>query len=183
MYLTRSFRFDNNIARVANMVLATFKNEKRTLVGTPHDKHKPKWDPERYTVIARTNAALFDKAAQLNKTHILGFVGGVQGYRFNGLKDVYHLYAGNHHQIVDNYINGFSDYKDLKSYAQSVEEIELLGICKVVENYRHRLPALVDAITQKAADPEHALRSFLPPLISPKGCNGPMSFSHRIFSV
>ena len=156
MYLTRSFRFDNNIARVANMVLATFKNEKRTLVGTPHDKHKPKWDPERYTVIARTNAALFDKAAQLNKTQSLGFVGGVQGYRFNGLKDVYHLYAGKHHLIVDNYIKGFSDYKDLKSYAQAVEEIELLGICKVVETYRYRLPALVDAITQKAADPEHA---------------------------
>ena len=72
MYLTRSFRFDNNIARVANMVLSTFKNEKKPIVGTPHDKHKPKWNAKQYTVIARTNAALFDKAAQLNNTHTIG---------------------------------------------------------------------------------------------------------------
>ena len=58
--------------------------------------------------------------------------------------------------IVDKYIKDFSDYSNLKSYAQAVEEIELLGICKVVENYRYRLPALVDAITRKTADPENA---------------------------
>lgn len=42
----------------------------------------------------RTNATVFDKAVQLIKTRTLGFVGGVQSYRLNGLKDVYYLQAG-----------------------------------------------------------------------------------------
>ena len=156
MVLTRSFRFDNNIARVANMVLATFKGEAQRIVGTPYDKGKPTWDAHHYAVIARTNATVFDKAVQLSKTHVLGFVGGVQGYRLNSLKDVYYLYARRTESIADAYIKAFSDYNNLKSYAQAVEEIELLSICKVVENYRGRLPGLVNAITEKAVNPEDA---------------------------
>jgi F-box protein 18 (helicase) len=152
MYLTRSFRFDNNIARVANMVLATFKGEKRRLSGTPRDDAKPKWDPDRYTVIARTNAAVFDRAVQLSKTHTLGFAGGLQGYRLNGLKDVYYLYAGLPEGISDAYIKGFYDYGHLRAYAEAVEDIELLSICRVVENYGGRIPKLIDAITEKAVD-------------------------------
>jgi F-box protein 18 (helicase) len=156
MHLTRSFRFDNNIARVANMVLAAFKSETRSIVGTPYNKHKPKWDNKQYTVIARTNATLFDKAAKLSKTHSLGFVGGVQSYRLNNLKDVYYLCAGQHERIFDPYIKGFADYGHLKAYAEAVEEIELLSICKVVDSYRWRLPKLVDAITEKAIGPQDA---------------------------
>jgi F-box protein 18 (helicase) len=152
MYLTRSFRFDNNIARVANMVLATFKGEKRRLTGTPRDDAKPKWDPDHYTIIARTNAAVFDRAVQLSKTHTLGFAGGLQGYRLNSLKDVYYLYAGLSEGISDAYIKGFYDYGHLRTYAEAAEEVELLGICKVVETYGGRLPKLIDAITEKAVD-------------------------------
>jgi F-box protein, helicase, 18 len=143
MYLTRSFRFSNTIARVANMVLATFKSESRRIVGTPRQLPKPKWDAKHYTVIARTNATLFDKAVQLSKTHALGFVGGVQGYRLHSLKDVYYLYAGKHERIADHYLKGFADYSRLRTYAEAVEDIELLGICKVVENYGASLPRLV----------------------------------------
>ena len=156
LYLTRSFRFDNSIARVANMVLSTFKGESRPIMGTARNKLKPKWDPERYTVISRTNATLFDKAVRLIKTHALGFVGGAQSYRLNSLKDVYYLLAGRHAQISDAYIKGFTDYGSLKMYAAAVEEIELLSMCKVVEKYRGRLPNLVDTLTTMAAEPDNA---------------------------
>jgi F-box protein 18 (helicase) len=156
MYLTRSFRFDNNIARVANMVLSAFKNEKRPIIGTARDTHKPTWDSGCYTIIARTNATLFDKAVQLNKTHTLGFVGGVQSYRLKSLKDVSYLFSGQRGRICNAYLNGFADYGSLKAYAAAVEEIELLSICKVVEKYRERLPNLVDAIIAGAADPKDA---------------------------
>ena len=156
MYLTRSFRFDNNIARVANMVLSTFKGETRPILGTARDKHKPKWDSGCCTVIARTNATVFDKAVQLIKTHTLGFVGGVQSYRLGSLKDVYNLYTGRRAQIGDAYVKGFADYSNLKAYAATVEDIELLGICKVVEKYRGRLPHLVGTLTAGAVDPKNA---------------------------
>ena len=94
LYLTRSFRFDNNVARVANMVLETFKGEQRPLVGTPVDRSaKPPWDPKHYTVIARTNAAVFARAALLVKTRQVGFMGGVGGYRLNVIRDVFYLFA------------------------------------------------------------------------------------------
>jgi F-box protein 18 (helicase) len=156
MYLTRSFRFNNNIARVANMVISTFKGETRPLMGTACDKPKPKWNSGCYTAIARTNATVFDKAVQLIKTCTLGFVGGIQGYRLNSLKDVYYLQADKRALIRDAYIKGFTDYSNLKAYAAAVEEIELLSICKVVEKYRRRLPNLVDTLSAKAVDPKDA---------------------------
>lgn len=156
MYLTRSFRFDNRVARVANMVLSAFKAESRRIIGTPYNHRKPAWDPNHYTVIARTNATLFDKAVQLIHTHSLGFVGGVQGYRINSLKEVYYLYAGEQDRISDPYIRGFAGYNRLRAYAEAVEDVELLSMCKVVENYRNRLPGLVGRIGAKAVPPKDA---------------------------
>jgi F-box protein 18 (helicase) len=157
MYLTQSFRFDNNIARVASMVLHTFKGEKNRLVGTPVDRtQKPKWDPKKYTIIARTNAGVFDQAAKLCHKHKVGFMGGVQGYRLGTIKDVYHLFQGHHGQIYDHYIKSFARYSELKSYAESVEDFELLSVCKVVETYKHTIPKLVNMMGERAVEPGDA---------------------------
>jgi F-box protein, helicase, 18 len=157
MHLTRSFRFDHKIARIANMVLATFKKETRRIVGTPQGDLKPGWSANPYTVIARTNATVFDKAVQLSKSsHRLGFVGGIQGYRLDSLKDVCSLYCARPDRIRDPYLKSFKDYGSLKAYAEAVEEIELLGICKVVENHGWRLPGLVDTISARAVDAKEA---------------------------
>ena len=155
-YLTRSFRFGNTIAAVANMVLRVFKGERRRIVGTVRSEPKPPWDPRRCTLIARTNAALFDKAAQLHRTHRIGFVGGARGYRLHLLKDVHFLFTRKARHISDPYIRGFDGYNDLKTYAVAVEDIELLSICKVVENHPSELPTMVDGIMAKAVDPVQA---------------------------
>lgn len=44
---------EQNIARVANMVLSTFKGETRSIMGTACDKLKPKRDSGCNAVIAR----------------------------------------------------------------------------------------------------------------------------------
>ncbi len=150
-YLTRSFRFDNNVARVANMVLNTFKKETRSLAGTQVPQ-KPAWNPATYTIIARTNATLFDKAASLVKNHTIGFIGGVAGYRLPRLKDVYYLYDRSADRIRDPYIRGFKNFSALKSYAQTVEDYEILSQCRLVEKYRSRLPGLIDLVLDKAID-------------------------------
>lgn len=148
-YLTQSFRFDNNVARVANMVLNTFKSEPRRLSGTPVPE-KPSWNPGAYTIIARTNAALFDKAVSLINRHDVGFVGGVAGYRLPRLKDVSYLYEKSPERITDSYIKGFKHFQALKSYARTVEDFEILSQCKLAEKYRSRLPGLVDRVMEKA---------------------------------
>jgi F-box protein 18 (helicase) len=150
MCLTQSFRFDNNIARVANMILKNFKKEEHKLVGMPVNRPaKPQWNPKKYTIIARTNAGVFDQAAKLSHKYKIAFNGGVQGYRLNAIKDVYSLFKDNLEKIHGRYIRSFSSYKRLKAYAKTVEDVELLSICKVVETYTARIPSLVYAINRK----------------------------------
>ncbi|HCY84576.1 MAG TPA: hypothetical protein DHV36_05510 [Desulfobacteraceae bacterium] len=150
-YLTQSFRFDDNVARVANMVLNTFKKEPRQLKGTKVPD-KPAWDKTAYTVIARTNAGLFDKAVSLINRHNVGFIGGVAGYRLPQLKDAYYLYQGSLEKVKDPYIRGFRQFDALKSYARTVEDFEILSQCRLVEKYRSRLPGLVDRVLEKAEE-------------------------------
>ncbi len=155
LFLTKSFRFDNNIARVANMVLETFKNENRKITGTAVNKaDKQKWNPNDYTIIARTNATVFKKAVQLYKHHRIGFVGGITGYRFSTIRDVYNLLTDK--PVSDNYIRSFGSYDSLKSYAHTVEDLELLSICKVVESYKHSIPNHIKQITEKAVETKNA---------------------------
>ncbi len=155
LYLTQSFRFDTHIARAANMVLKTFKNESQQIVGTRAGQ-KPPWDPGRHTIIARTNATLFDKAVHLYRKHKIGFVGGVGSYRLNRLKDVYALYQEEPFQIKDPYIRSFSTFQNLKSYARAVEDFDLSNMCKVVEKYRAGIPVHVDRILDQAVDEDKA---------------------------
>ena len=156
-YLTQSFRFDNNIARVANMILGRFKNEARQIVGTPFKRaEKPKWDPGNHTIIARTNATLFDRAVRLYKHHKIGFVGGVDSYRLNSLKDVYYLYKKDLFRIRDPYIKNFVTFYNLKSYAAAVEDFELSSVCKIVETYTTAIPGHVDRIMEQTVDERQA---------------------------
>ncbi|MCG8566540.1 MAG: UvrD-helicase domain-containing protein [Desulfobacterales bacterium] len=156
-YLTQSFRFDNNVARVANMILGQFKGEKRPIRGTPVDRPtKPKWDNGNCTIIARTNAALFDRAVGLYRKEKIGFTGGVGGYRLDILKDVFYLYSRERERIRDNYIKGFETFGDLRSYARTVEDMELLSVCAVVEKYTGAIPKHVEGIMDRAVDVDQA---------------------------
>ncbi|WP_022665444.1 UvrD-helicase domain-containing protein [Desulfospira joergensenii] len=151
LFLTQSFRFDSNIARIANMVLEVFKGEDKKLRGTPYKKaKKPKWNPKKHTIIARTNATLFKKAARLCTRNRIGFVGGIQGYKFDSIKDVHNLYSEK--PVFNGYIRSFGSYANLKSYALDVEDLELLSICAVVEEYEKSIPGLIRKIMEKAVD-------------------------------
>ena len=154
-YLTQSFRFDNNVAKVANMVLKRFKNENQQIVGTPVPV-KPPWDPGHHTLIARTNATLFDRAVRLYKKNKIGFVGGVANYRLTILKDVYYLYKDDHSRIKDVYVKSFSSFGQLKSYARTVEDFELSSVCKMVEKYTTQIPTHVNRIMEQAVEGDRA---------------------------
>ena len=156
-YLTQSFRFDNNVARVANMVLDEYKGETRPIRGTPvHRDKKPAWDNKNYTIIARTNAALFDKAVGLYRKDKIAFVGGIGGYRMDILKDVFRLFNQDREQIRDPFVKGFDSFSDLRSYARTVEDMEMLSVCAVVEKYTAAIPKHVDGLREKAVEPDQA---------------------------
>lgn len=153
--LTQSFRFDANVAKVANMVLARFKKEKRKLTGTPLPE-KPAWNKSSYTVIARTNAGLFDKAVSLVGRHRIGFSGGIEAVRLSRLMDVYRLRNAQAAAVVDPFLRGFKTFTALRTYARSVEDIEVLAQCAMVEKYGSRLPLFLDRIRECAVPEDRA---------------------------
>jgi F-box protein 18 (helicase) len=154
LYLTQSFRFGNNIARVANLILHIFKGEKKKVVGLK--RKKPSTFLDGYTTLARTNAAVFSEAARLYRLKKISFVGGIEGYRMNQVVDVFHLYDGQAGRISDPCIKGFHGYGQLKDFAKSVEDWEITSVCKVVEEYGKKIPGLVKEIGKAAVDATEA---------------------------
>ena len=57
---------------------------------------------------------------------------------------------------MDKYISSFDSFSGLKSYAQDVEDFELLSVCKVVEDYKHSIPSHIKRITEKSVDEKQA---------------------------
>ncbi|MDH3603170.1 MAG: UvrD-helicase domain-containing protein, partial [Candidatus Tectomicrobia bacterium] len=149
LYLTQSFRFGPEVAQMANHLLRMFKAERHPVHGRGEASCiGPVEGP--HTVIARTNAALFKEAVDLYPDHWLGFVGGIQGYRFSLIVDTYYLYASASYRIRDPYIKSFGSFAELRQFAETVKDWELTARCKLVETYRHQIPEWVASIVAKA---------------------------------
>ena len=143
-YLTNCFRFGEEIAWIANKILRFYKNEKIELKGV-RDKEVLDKD-KNFGIIARTNAVVFDQAASNCDINKIAFLGGIDGYKFNDILDVYHLYTKNNQKISNPYIRNFSDYLSLKVYAEKVEDWELKSKCKIIEKYEYDIPQTIDRI-------------------------------------
>lgn len=152
-YLTTSFRFGPMVAGVANALLSSFKGETHRVVGKkdggavcPVDQSKT------YTIISRTNAALFDHAVS---TVMAGksphFVGGIDGYKLWGVRDAYHLLVGENDLIKNAYLRSFRSFGQMEEYADLADDKELKSLCRVVAKYGNQIPPLLDQITKAAA--------------------------------
>lgn len=151
--LTRSFRFGSGVAAVANAVLGEFKPDyKLKIVGAgAHQRTRFSVDTSKgFAVIARTNACIFEEAVAflpLNRRY--HFVGGTDGYRLDKVLCAYYLSTGEHGLIRDPYLRTFGSFGELAQLAQDSEDPELKHLVRVVEDYGHRVPELVDAIKSR----------------------------------
>jgi len=149
-YLTYSFRFGEEIAWIANKILHTFKNEKQSLKGFRSKSSNE--EPKDLAIISRTNASVFDQAVAHCESKKISFLGGIDGYRFNDIIDVYLLYARKNSEIKNPFIRSFSSYSDMIAYAEEAQDWEMRSNCKVVEKYQDRIPFLIDKIKTSAVD-------------------------------
>ena len=152
-YLTHSFRFGPPIAALANRLLATYKGETVAVIGQRQSGRLGEVDRRRcYTVIARTNAGVFDAAAQSlqNPSCRLHFIGGLQGYPFQRILDAWRLYAGDKDDIRDPWLRTFENFEVMEQLAYDLDDAELKQLCRVVRHYGSRIPALVSQIERAA---------------------------------
>jgi len=157
-YLSNSFRFGPEVAAVANGVLS-FKGEKVQLIGCGGQDRVGAVDRSgRYAFISRTVGGVFAHAAHVLDARpkvSLYFVGGVDGYRLDELMDVYALSKRERPQ--NPLLARYHSLDQLTRDAESMRQIQLLSVIRLVHRYGNRVPTIVAAIrnaAQKSA--EHA---------------------------
>jgi hypothetical protein len=151
--LSRSFRFGEGVAAMANALLFAYKPGHRLkLVGGGQPRQTAlRFDlAESHAIIARTNASLFDAAVQaLHMNRPYHFIGGVQGYKFDRLLDCYHLWAADTKAIRDPYVRSFRTFAEMEEMAEAADDKELKRLVRVVLDYQRDVPTLVERICAK----------------------------------
>ncbi len=162
--LTGSFRFGPTIADVATQILQWRDESIPPLHGFASDpgrllSHGP--TPAPVTIITRTNAQLFEEAVQVlvaMPTARLGFIGGIDGYRFDLIQEVYALWASQ--PVHDPFLRLFPSFQDLESYVTIAEDKEFLIRTKLVKKWQHDIPRWIQAIKAASGPLDKALASF-----------------------
>jgi superfamily I DNA/RNA helicase len=148
--LSQTWRFGPKVAGLANLLLSEFKGETIPIQGMGKDGA---WTPSRYATLARTNAHLFRIAAE-RRGEGVHWVGGPQGYRLDQVMDTYHLWSRNLSEIKDPILRKFPSFDDYKNYADDAADGEARILCKIVEEYTHDVPELVNDIVRNAVPDE-----------------------------
>ena len=153
--LSNSFRFDEEIALVANRILSW----KDLLHQPPAVKivgagHPPDIISTKAT-LGRTNVSLLLNAIsqwQHGGVTKLFFEGNINSYTFAdegaSLYDVLNLYNGKPEKIKDKLIAEMKSMRDLEEYIQKTEDTSLSIIVEVVKEFGNRLPALISELKQ-----------------------------------
>ncbi|RLD61091.1 MAG: DNA helicase [Bacteroidetes bacterium] len=149
-YLTKSFRFNSEIAELAIKILKTkehFTNVKAVNIKGlgENDKLKSK------VIIARTNVTLLLKAIELliedSKISKVYFEGNISSYTYasdgGSIYDILNLYNDRHKLIRDKLIKSMKDFEQLEEYADKTDDAQLKMIIQVVKKYKNELPYLI----------------------------------------
>lgn len=148
--LSSSFRFDEEIALIANKVIAWKKQlqtpaaVKITGAGQSSENIKTK------ATLGRTNLRLLlNSISQWQRGDIKNvyFEGNINSYTFAdegaSLYDILNLYNGKADKIKDKLIGSMKTMKELEDYIEKTEDNSLGMIVEVVKEFGNQLPSLI----------------------------------------
>lgn len=152
-FLTNSFRFNQEVADLANTVL----NWKKMIDFEPSFQIKGKGTNKALktkAIIARTNLGLLLKAIQYvtENEHIgkIYFEGNFNSYSYAddgaSLYDVLHLYNNKPYLIRDKLIRKMNSLLELEDYISKTDDIELAMMVEIVKGYGNEIPQLLKLI-------------------------------------
>jgi hypothetical protein len=145
-HLTRTHRFGPGIAGVANLLLSELKDETHPIIGLAKDGV---WDHRKVTHLSRTNAQLFNLAAE-RRGEGIHWIGGPEKYRLELVRDAYRLYARDYNEIKDKTLREIGSWVDYTKYAEEASDGEAKILVKLVEQFGHDTPQLLDDIVRNA---------------------------------
>ncbi len=151
--LSNSFRFDEEVALVANKILAWKKHlqqapsVKITGIGNREGIIKTKATLGRANLSLLLNAIAQWQRGDLKTLH---FEGNINSYTFAdegaSLYDVLNLYNGKPQKIKDKLIAGMRTMKELEDYIEKTEDNSLGMIVEVVKEFGNKLPSLISEL-------------------------------------
>lgn len=170
--LTQSFRFPQLVANQASRLLNDFKGDPVKLIGRGKGTKSPS-ETTTTCFIARTNAALVDKAASLlnqrrTRFHFAatreqdGFK-PTGPYKFSEIRDVYSLWTGRSGNVRTPWLRQFASYGALLAYANPPEsengkggDAELKSMTALIDRYSTAVPLILSEIEAACTGPDEA---------------------------
>lgn len=167
--LTSSFRFGPEVARVANAVLHQFGET--VLVrgaGGPSRVRMSGSPTSPHAYLSRTNAGVIGYAIDRPEARLY-FVGGLETYRTERIRDAYYLSMRDRELIEDREIRRVRSFEALGEYAEEVNDAELKSIFQIVSQYRGRIPHLLADLASRSVGPSDPAAITLTTLHRSKG--------------
>jgi F-box protein, helicase, 18 len=148
--LSHSFRFDDEIAYIANKVLGWKKHLGLTAEVQVIGDGKRSEVCFHKATLARTNLGLLVNAIgqwHSGKIKKVFFEGNINSYTFAdegaSLYDVINLHNGKFDKIKDQLLGSMKSLKELEEYIEKTEDTSLRSIVEVVKEYGNDLPWLI----------------------------------------
>lgn len=150
--LTRSHRFPEQVAQIANTVLA-FKGETMLLSGrTDYDaivhNDSSTFDLKRnHAFISRTNGGLMAEAMRMAELgERIHFSGGIQKYPIRLVDDAYRLYKGQRNERMEPELKPFQTWADLVDHAEIFKGSQEAILVKLINKKKDKIPALTEQV-------------------------------------
>lgn len=134
--LSMSFRFGNQVASLANLILK-LKGEGALMRGAgpaiqPFETNNP------HAIIARNNTTLFEHAVQAIKAkEPFALVGGAEEL-IKLVKSGYALYRGDFENVRDEELRNYEDWNELKDISDITQDGSLRHLISVIEQYKEQ---------------------------------------------
>lgn len=151
--LTGSFRVNQHIANMCNILLEIFKGKKVNMRGYNNNRQKIYSSKglnfenigSQFNIISRTNATLLAHAIEASmRGKWLYFEGGYNSYPFQFYKDLFWFRATDNTNNRE--LKKFKDWEELQEYAKEAEDVELLSGINFINIYSKKVPSLPNAI-------------------------------------
>lgn len=142
LYLSCSFRFNNDIANYANLLLKNFKNESVT-IDTLKDNKNTKIETHGY--ISRTNTQLISIISNRIQNRQPFVTVRDPNEIFNLTIEVYYILTNKKDEVKRNkFLKDFKKEEDILDYANEVDDYELKSALKMAKEYKEKLFVLKD---------------------------------------
>ena len=150
--LTRTWRFGQGIADIANTILHELKGEHNRIIGMG----PAGGDGGPMAYLSRTNATLYALAFNQDGADI-HWNGGINRYPLQDAVDAWNLKIRNRSEIKNPFLKRFASWDDLVDYGEMAKDPDVTQLTKLIDEYGEAIPHKVSLVRSNAViDPKRA---------------------------